>query len=483
MNLEKITFKLSKILIALFPLLLISGSFLPDLSCVIISFFFLIFLLKNNRLDYLNNSYFYFFFALYIYININSFFSFNINGSLVTSITFIRIILFIFALSFFLKKYKNLNLIFFYIFVFCIFILLLDSIYQSMYGKNIIGYPLAGDKRISSFFGRKLIMGSYVVRLLPLILGISFLLKIEKKELFQFFILLTSFVLVIFSGERLAFVYFIFILLFYLFLNYRKPLFFYLVASFIFLLILLSIFYKPNFDRIINHSIKQYNEVGSLLGLSARHQTHYSTAYQMFLDKKIFGHGINTFRILCSHNKYSAFDAIKEKYSIKSPVSGQVKIYNKSNDYPFETLRVFEESGVYYEFDTHTKNYNYIHVVDGQNVVQGQLLFMSVEYINGCNTHPHNIYLQFLSELGLAGLLFFGTMFLYICYKIIILVIKSWKKELTEHNKAIGFVLLGTFLSMFPLLPSGNYFNNWLLVITYIPIGFYLSLINFKHGK
>jgi hypothetical protein len=201
MNLEKITFKLSKILIALFPLLLISGSFLPDLSCVIISFFFLIFLLKNNRLDYLNNSYFYFFFALYIYININSFFSFNINGSLVTSITFIRIILFIFALSFFLKKYKNLNLIFFYIFVFCIFILLLDSIYQSMYGKNIIGYPLAGDKRISSFFGRKLIMGSYVVRLLPLILGISFLLKIEKKELFQFFILLTSFVLVIFSGN------------------------------------------------------------------------------------------------------------------------------------------------------------------------------------------------------------------------------------------------------------------------------------------
>jgi O-antigen ligase len=484
MILNKITFNLSKTLIVLFPLLLITGPFLSDLSCVIISIFFLIFLLKNKKLDYLNNSYFYFFFALYIYININSVFSFNINVSLAASMPFIRIILFIFALSFFLKKYKNLNLIFFYIFVFCIFILLLDSIYQSLYEKNIIGYPLAGDKRVSSFFGKKLIMGSYVVRLLPVILGISFLLKIEKRELFQFFILLTSFVLVILSSERLAFIYFAFILIFYLFLNYRNPFSYCLVACFIFLLILLSIFYKSNFNRIIHHSIKQYKEAGSLLGLSFRHQTHYSTAYKMFLDKKIFGHGINTFRVLCGDKKYSVFDTIKEKYSNKSPVSGQVKIYNDYSLERFNRLIVFvEESGVYYEFSTDKKNHNYIYVIDGQYVEQGQLLFLSAEYINGCNTHPHNIYLQFLSELGLVGLLFFGTMFLYICYKIIILVIKSWKKEVAAHDKAIGFFLLGTFLNMFPLLPSGNYFNNWLLIITYIPIGFYLSLINLKNGK
>ena len=29
------------------------------------------------------------------------------------------------------------------------------------------------------------------------------------------------------------------------------------------------------------------------------HQTHYSTAYRMFLDKPIFGHGIKMFRFLC----------------------------------------------------------------------------------------------------------------------------------------------------------------------------------------
>ena len=74
-------------------------------------------------------------------------------------------------------------------------------------------------------------------------------------------------------------------------------------------------------------------------------------------------------------------------------------------------------------------------------------------------------------------------MFLYICYKIIILIAKSLTKDLSANNKAIGFIYLGVFLSMFPFLPSGNYFNNWLLIITYIPIGFYLSLINFNHGK
>ena len=39
MILNKITFNLSKTLIVLFPLLLITGPFLSDLSCVIISIF------------------------------------------------------------------------------------------------------------------------------------------------------------------------------------------------------------------------------------------------------------------------------------------------------------------------------------------------------------------------------------------------------------------------------------------------------------
>ena len=97
-------------------------------------------------------------------------------------------------------------------------------------------------------------------------------------------------------------------------------------------------------------------------------------------------------------------------------------------------------------------------------------------YLNGCNTHPHNIYLQFLSELGLIGFLFFIIFFIYVLYRLIYLIISNFKKKLTDVNKCKSFILFGIFLSMIPVLPSGNYFNNWLLVITYFPIGFYLSL-------
>ena len=47
-------------------------------------------------------------------------------------------------------------------------------------------------------------MGSYVSRLLPLILGVSFLFKFEKKYFFNLIILLISGILVMLSGERLS---------------------------------------------------------------------------------------------------------------------------------------------------------------------------------------------------------------------------------------------------------------------------------------
>ena len=40
------------------------------------------------------------------------------------------------------------------------------------------------------------------------------------------------------------------------------------------------------------------------------------------------------------------------------------------------------------------------------------------EFKNGCNTHPHNFYIQFLSELGLLGFLCLITTYLFIMIKI-----------------------------------------------------------------
>ena len=48
-----------------------------------------------------------------------------------------------------------------------------------------------------------------------------------------------------------------------------------------------------------------------------------------------------------------------------------------------------------------------IYVKDGQQIEKGQPIYSWYAYENGCNTHPHNFYIQFLAELGVIGFLFF----------------------------------------------------------------------------
>jgi hypothetical protein len=63
--------------------------------------------------------------------------------------------------------------------------------------------------RISSFFGEELIMGSFVSRTLPFVLGILFYLNIKNKEFLGLILLLISGILVFISGERLSLAYYI----------------------------------------------------------------------------------------------------------------------------------------------------------------------------------------------------------------------------------------------------------------------------------
>jgi len=54
-------------------------------------------------------------------------------------------------------------------------------------------------------------------------------------------------------------------------------------------------------------------------------------------------------------------------------------------------------------------------------------------------------------------------------------------KQLTKIENSSILTLLSVVISMIPFFPSGSYFNNWLLIISYLPIGFYLYLIKDKN--
>ena len=88
-----------------------------------------------------------------------------------------------------------------------------------------MGY--VAEERISSFFEKKLVLGSFVTRILPILLGLIFVLEIKYKKYIGFFIVFISGVLVFLSGERLAFAYFSITIFFfyYFFLILKKKLF------------------------------------------------------------------------------------------------------------------------------------------------------------------------------------------------------------------------------------------------------------------
>jgi hypothetical protein len=155
--------------------------------------------------------------------------------------------------------------------------------------------------RVTSLFGAEQIMGSYVVRILPLIIGLSYMIKIPQRESINLATLIIAGLLVILSGERTAFVYFFFLVIFYFFINRKQILLFILLFSTI--TFILYNYNNNSFNRIYTHTISQQKNSGHLL--SFRHEAHLLTAYNMFLEKKLFGHGLKSFRNLCDRDQYN----------------------------------------------------------------------------------------------------------------------------------------------------------------------------------
>jgi O-antigen ligase len=91
--------------------------------------------------------------------------------------------------------------------------------------------------------------------------------------------------------------------------------------------------------------------------------------------------------------------------------------------------------------------------------------------IGVCTTHPHNIFIQILSELGLVGIIFYFIAFIFILYHFFKSV---FKKKFSPNFLAFYSISLGLIINLFPFIPSGNFFNNWISIILYYNIGIYL---------
>ncbi len=471
--------KLIKFLIIIFPFLFVSGPFFPDLACIIIGIFYFFCMIKEKNFSDFNSYIVIFLSLFFLYINLNSILSFDPIISFKSTLPYFRIILFVLGLAYILNKYNKLISIFFYSSLICYLILVIDSSFQFLIGKNLIGIELKNNSRISSFFGDEYIMGSFVSRLLPVLLGLSYLIKNNNHiKLIRFFLILITLLLVIYSGERLASIYFIITILLYFYFDFDKK------KLIIFLILLGSIFllfpkqHNTFINRIFVHTYNQFKETGNILKFSYRHYLHYYTAYKMYSDKKLFGQGVKSFRYLCDSEKFSARDIIindqkliaEQNYLVFFSWNEKHLILNFTNDESFNIDKVIKK------YEISKKDILKIYVKNKTKVKKGDPIISFYEFKDGCNTHPHSFYFQFLAELGLIGFIFLIIAFAFSFLGLVKILFKKLNKQITQMEHFNAFFYIGIFINLFPILPSGNFFNNWLLLVLHLPLGIYLAL-------
>tara|TARA_X000000950_G_scaffold144099_1_gene178394 strand:+ start:4150 stop:5409 length:1260 start_codon:yes stop_codon:yes gene_type:complete len=93
----------------------------------------------------------------------------------------------------------------------------------------------------------------------------------------------------------------------------------------------------------------------------------------------------------------------------------------------------------------------------------------------GCSNHPHSTYLQLMAETGLVAAIIFSLGFFFISFKLIKHFLnKLFYRKIYLNNYQIT-LCISALIFFWPFSPAGNFFNNWLLIISSFPIGFYVN--------
>ena len=144
-------------------------------------------------------------------------------------------------------------------------------------------------------------------------------------------------------------------------------------------------------------------EIQRIVLFTSGHESLYKTAFNMFLDRPIIGHGPKMFRVHCSDPNYAAGVA-------------------------------------------------------------------------PCMTHPHNFYVQLLAETGILGFSFVFSLFIYLTFLSIKYLYYNYIKKKKIYTNYQICLLACLLITIWPIIPNGNFFNNHLMILYALPLGFFKKI-------
>jgi O-antigen ligase len=432
--------KLLFLLLLLFPLSYPFGPFVINCFIFSIIFFFFVFCFQINNFSWLKSKIFLIALPFFLFIIFVSIIKYYDKSYLLKSLSNFRFLLFSVAIYFFFLKTKLKIFTIIISYIIFIILLCLDIIFQFIFKVDIFGYPpLLFGERYAGFFGKEAIAGGfiYVFGFINLVLLVKLMPSFKKFFIFLVFFLFLLTMLI--TGDRTPVVSFVVALIFSFFFFKDKKFFF--SVFFISLFILLtSIFFNKNIRyRYINSPLMLLNTAKLDL---------FSQEYQMrnafkiienktlddFLNFKKEYDLINDRKTILEERSYSKYNIILYKFLDTQWGAHTLTALEmfKNNIFLGSGLRSFR-------FECH--KYDKID---------------SLSRIDRCSTHPHNIYFEILSELGLIVFVFF-LIFLFSYFKFFLKIKDKDLFLVCIYSIIFGFLFPKTSGSFFSTT-YGTYF-------------------------
>tara|TARA_Y100000591_G_scaffold247599_1_gene218721 strand:- start:419 stop:1762 length:1344 start_codon:yes stop_codon:yes gene_type:complete len=404
------------------------ADFLASISSMILIFFFLT---KKNIIFFKQiKKEIFFFIIFYFLILLSLIFSNYKEETFLASFFYFRYFLLSLAIYYLLKKYDFYLKILFYSVLISTSIVLFDSYLQQLIGYNLLGYPKIGTLEkdsliyLTSFFNEEKKLGSYLVRFLPLVLSVLLFYRSKVPLFIELLILVLVGAIVFYSSERTALFLLFFIYFFYFLINKKKIVF--LVT------IIITFFILFNFS---NNSKLTKKYIDFTL-----HQTGLIT---LFKNKKDL--------------EYKAFEQ-----------NNLVRYYSEEHEnLSYTGLKIFQNN---YLFGSGVKTF-YHECENIKNKIGQKKNKRNNKLV--CSTHPHNTYVQILSDIGIFGFILISYLFIKILANNVKII---FKKKMSNLDRVYFFINLNIIVNILPFIPSGSFFNNWMSLIIFFPLGFWLYI-------
>lgn len=406
-----------KFLLFSFPILIILGSPSLNFFSVIFSLYALINYKILIKFQIFNKNILIIFFSFIILIF--PFESIDFKNSFIKYLSFFRFVLMLLGLIIFFEKNNKENSILlqiYKVYIVILTIIIIDVLIEYYFGSNIMGYSSNYRGRIASFTNDELIIG-YIYCFLTLF---TFIFVYKKTNNYLFFIIACILIIIsFFIGERsnflklfLLIIFFSFIHLFYFKKLKIKSL---LIITPIVLILLLSFVQlvknTPQGKKIVNFDEHQ---------LVMLKKDKFSLFKEMFYESKHAPHYLTAYNIFLNYPMFGI---------------GIDNFHKESRKKKYENKEL-------------------------------------AKTITRSSTHPHQIYLEIMSEVGLTGLIYFICIFFYPIFICLKSLIKNKEYYIISH------LFLHVYF-IFPILPSGSFFGT-----NYgIPFWFNLAILLYLSKK